>query len=102
MMMALGRMPSARQQALLGWIAIERGLRGYPPSIRELQARLAYRSINTIVWHLRQLKAAGYVTWDIGLERRAQPRTLALTKLGRTMLETWPHVLLERVDTVAA
>lgn len=51
---------------------------GYPPTVRELGARLGLSGIGTVVWHLDALERAGCI-------RRAPRRSRALTVLRETM-----------------
>ena len=49
--------------------------RGYAPTVRELAARLGWRSTNAVHPHLRALRDQGLVTWWEG-----HSRTLCLTE----------------------
>lgn len=70
-----------RQQAILEYIAQAIVEKGYPPTLREIGARMDIRSTNGVSDHLRALERKGYLE-RIGMKSRA----LKPTKLGRTFL----------------
>ncbi len=70
-----------RQQAILEFIAQAIVEKGYPPTLREIGARMDIRSTNGVSDHLRALERKGYLE-RIGMKSRA----LKPTKLGRTFL----------------
>lgn len=51
-----------RQREILNFIRRHQTVKGYWPSIREVQARFNFRSTNAVVGHLRALEAKGAVT----------------------------------------
>jgi repressor LexA len=51
-----------RQQEILAFIRRHQAVKGYWPSIREVQARFNFKSTNAVVGHLRALEAKGAVT----------------------------------------
>ena len=70
-----------RQQAILEYIQQAIDEKGYPPTLREIGARMDIRSTNGVSDHLRALERKGYLE-RIGMKSRA----LRPTKVGRTFL----------------
>ena len=70
-----------RQQAILEFIQQAIDDKGYPPTLREIGARMDIRSTNGVSDHLRALERKGYLE-RIGMKSRA----LRPTRLGRTLL----------------
>ena len=53
---------TARQTAVLEYIAESIEARGYPPTLREIGNHLGIRSTNGVNDHLRALERKGYLT----------------------------------------
>lgn len=72
-----------RQREILNFIRRHQAIKGYWPSIREVQARFHFKSTNAVVGHLRALEAKGAVTrvpgqaraFCIVSEARGEPET---------------------------
>lgn len=52
---------TARQAAILAFIAKRVRANGFPPSVREMMAHFSIRSTNGVVFHLRALERKGFV-----------------------------------------
>ena len=72
-----------RQREILNFIRRHQAVKGYWPSIREVQARFEFKSTNAVVGHLRALESKGAVTRVPG-----QARAFRLVTDGRTQAET--------------
>jgi repressor LexA len=71
-----------RQQMVLDFIRQSIMDRGYPPTLREIGARMGIRSTNGVNDHLRALERKGYLTREDMKSRALRPTTLAQTTLG--------------------
>jgi DNA-binding IclR family transcriptional regulator len=83
---------SARQEALLLWIAVEHALQGRPPTLRELARRLGYRGpgVSTVYRYMERLIASGLVCRDGSTH---QSRVWRVTPVGRAHLQHgWPEL----------
>ena len=69
---------TARQQMVLDFIQQSISDRGYPPTLREIGARMGIRSTNGVNDHLRALERKGYLTREDMKSRALRP-----TGLGR-------------------
>jgi repressor LexA len=87
---------TARQQAVLLFVAERIQKRKPPPTIREICKRFGFRSPNAAVNHLLPLERKGYITRDAGDSRLF--RTLRLTPAGRRHALGIPVVELSEVD----
>src|SRR5271156_1932589 len=65
-----------RQQMVLDFIRQSISDRGYPPTLREIGARMGIRSTNGVNDHLRALERKGYLTREDMKSRALRPRDL--------------------------
>src|SRR6266700_982307 len=70
-----------RQQQVLGYIRQSIVDRGYPPTLREIGARMGIRSTNGVNDHLRALERKGYLTREDMKSRALRPTGMG-TPLG--------------------
>jgi repressor LexA len=61
--------------------------RGYPPTLREIGARMGIRSTNGVNDHLRALERKGYLTREDMKSRALRPTNLATQTLGELPAE---------------
>jgi repressor LexA len=73
---------TSRQQMVLEFIRQSIADRGYPPTLREIGARMGIRSTNGVNDHLRALERKGYLTREDMKSRALRPTSLARTALG--------------------
>jgi repressor LexA len=66
-----------RQQMVLDFIQQSIHDRGYPPTLREIGARMGIRSTNGVNDHLRALERKGYLTREDMKSRALRPTNLA-------------------------
>src|SRR5271157_144279 len=66
-----------RQQLVLDFIRQSIHDRGYPPTLREIGARMGIRSTNGVNDHLRALERKGYLTREDMKSRALRPTNLA-------------------------
>src|ERR1700728_2499303 len=66
-----------RQQMVLDYIRESIVDRGYPPTLREIGARMGIRSTNGVNDHLRALERKGYLTREDMKSRALRPTHLA-------------------------
>jgi repressor LexA len=71
-----------RQQMVLDFIRQSIHDRGYPPTLREIGARMGIRSTNGVNDHLRALERKGYLTREDMKSRALRPTHLAAEALG--------------------
>jgi repressor LexA len=71
-----------RQQMVLDFIRQSIHDRGYPPTLREIGARMGIRSTNGVNDHLRALERKGYLTREDMKSRALRPTNLATQALG--------------------
>src|SRR3974390_1167556 len=71
-----------RQQMVLDYIRQSIVDRGYPPTLREIGARMGIRSTNGVNDHLRALERKGYLTREDMKSRALRPTSLAAQALG--------------------
>jgi repressor LexA len=71
-----------RQQMVLDFIRQSIVDRGYPPTLREIGARMGIRSTNGVNDHLRALERKGYLTREDMKSRALRPTHLASQTLG--------------------
>ncbi|HEX3344662.1 MAG TPA: transcriptional repressor LexA, partial [Polyangiaceae bacterium] len=76
-----------RQQMVLDFIRQSIHDRGYPPTLREIGARMGIRSTNGVNDHLRALERKGYLTREDMKSRALRPTNLANQQLGDLPLE---------------
>jgi repressor LexA len=67
-----------RQQMVLDYIRQSITDRGYPPTLRELGARMGIRSTNGVNDHLRALERKGYLTREDMKSRALRPTNMSL------------------------
>src|SRR6202453_4057466 len=65
-----------RQQMVLDFIRQSITDRGYPPTLREIGARMGIRSTNGVNDHLRALERKGYLTREVMKSRALRPTGL--------------------------
>src|SRR5258708_27787111 len=71
-----------RQQMVLDFIRQSISDRGYPPTLREIGARMGIRSTNGVNDHLRALERKGYLTREDMKSRALRPTNLDTQALG--------------------
>jgi repressor LexA len=71
-----------RQQMVLDFIQQSIHDRGYPPTLREIGARMGIRSTNGVNDHLRALERKGYLTREDMKSRALRPTNLAANSLA--------------------
>lgn len=71
-----------RQQMVLDFIRQSIADRGYPPTLREIGARMGIRSTNGVNDHLRALERKGYLTREDMKSRALRPTMHANTNAG--------------------
>ena len=71
-----------RQQMVLDFIRQSIHDRGYPPTLREIGARMGIRSTNGVNDHLRALERKGYLTREDMKSRALRPRDLDAGEAG--------------------
>ncbi len=76
-----------RQQMVLDFIRQSIHDRGYPPTLREIGARMGIRSTNGVNDHLRALERKGYLTREDMKSRALRPTNLAVQALGELPTE---------------
>src|ERR1700682_3761798 len=64
-----------RQSQVLDYIRTSIASRGYPPTLREIGARMGIRSTNGVNDHLRALERKGYLTREDMKSRALRPTT---------------------------
>jgi repressor LexA len=79
-----------RQQMVLDFIRQSITDRGYPPTLREIGARMGIRSTNGVNDHLRALERKGYLTREDMKSRALRPTSLATRALGDDAVPTEP------------
>jgi repressor LexA len=79
-----------RQQMVLDFIRQSIHDRGYPPTLREIGARMGIRSTNGVNDHLRALERKGYLTREDMKSRALRPTTLAAESLANGSISTEP------------
>src|SRR5215468_6067683 len=65
-----------RQQMVLDFIRESIATRGYPPTLREIGAKMGIRSTNGVNDHLRALERKGYLTREDMKSRALKPTAL--------------------------
>jgi repressor LexA len=73
---------TTRQQMVLDFIRQSIADRGYPPTLREIGARMGIRSTNGVNDHLRALERKGYLTREDMKSRALRPTGLATSALN--------------------
>jgi repressor LexA len=71
-----------RQQMVLDYIRQSITDRGYPPTLREIGARMGIRSTNGVNDHLRALERKGYLTREDMKSRALRPAPMAFGEQG--------------------
>jgi repressor LexA len=79
-----------RQQMVLDFIRQSISDRGYPPTLREIGARMGIRSTNGVNDHLRALERKGYLTREDMKSRALRPTSLAVQALGGVAVPAEP------------
>jgi repressor LexA len=80
-----------RQQMVLDYIRQSISDRGYPPTLREIGARMGIRSTNGVNDHLRALERKGYLTREDMKSRALRPTSLDKVGLPDAMQELQPE-----------
>jgi repressor LexA len=88
-----------RQQMVLDFIRQSIHDRGYPPTLREIGARMGIRSTNGVNDHLRALERKGYLTREDMKSRALRPTALG-APVGEATLEPANDVDLVEVQVV--
>jgi repressor LexA len=88
-----------RQQMVLDFIRQSIHDRGYPPTLREIGARMGIRSTNGVNDHLRALERKGYLTREDMKSRALRPTALG-TPPGEVVSEPANDVDLVEVQIV--
>src|SRR5258706_10844248 len=70
-----------RQQMVLDFLRQSLVARGYPPTLREIGARMGIRSTNGVNDHLRALERKGYLTREDMKSRALRPTGLGTPAL---------------------
>jgi len=81
---------TTRQQMVLDFIRQSIADRGYPPTLREIGARMGIRSTNGVNDHLRALERKGYLTREDMKSRALRPTGLAAAALGDDGIPSQP------------
>ena len=69
-MTAIAEKPMTDQQRqVLDWITVCRRVKGFCPTVREVQRGLGYASPNAVHGHLWRLRRKGVLTWEVGQNR---------------------------------
>src|SRR5277367_263917 len=84
-----------RQQMVLDFIRQSITDRGYPPTLREIGARMGIRSTNGVNDHLRALERKGYLTREDMKSRALRP-----THLAHQNSDLTPDIVANDVDMV--
>lgn len=71
-----------RQQMVLDFIKESISSRGYPPTLREIGAKMGIKSTNGVNDHLRALERKGYLTREDMKSRALKPTGMAEVGLG--------------------
>src|SRR5215472_5774778 len=79
-----------RQQMVLDFIRQSISDRGYPPTLREIGARMGIRSTNGVNDHLRALERKGYLTREDMKSRALRPTSLGARSLGEDAVPDAP------------
>jgi repressor LexA len=79
-----------RQQMVLDFIRQSINDRGYPPTLREIGARMGIRSTNGVNDHLRALERKGYLTREDMKSRALRPTHLATQALADSSVPSEP------------
>ncbi len=74
-----------RQQMVLDFIRQSIVDRGYPPTLREIGARMGIRSTNGVNDHLRALERKGYLTREDMKSRALRPTNIGSTTNGQAV-----------------
>jgi repressor LexA len=69
---------TSRQQMVLDFIRESIAQRGYPPTLREIGAKMGIRSTNGVNDHLRALERKGYLTREDMKSRALRPTTMGV------------------------
>jgi repressor LexA len=77
-----------RQQMVLDFIRQSIVDRGYPPTLREIGARMGIRSTNGVNDHLRALERKGYLTREDMKSRALRPTNLGQQSLGDVVIDS--------------
>jgi repressor LexA len=81
-----------RQQMVLDFIRQSITDRGYPPTLREIGARMGIRSTNGVNDHLRALERKGYLTREDMKSRALRPTGMAQVRASNDGSELTPVV----------
>src|SRR5258708_35397081 len=79
-----------RQQMVLDYIRQSITDRGYPPTLREVGARMGIRSTNGVNDHLRALERKGYLTREDMKSRALRPTSFAAESLATGSITAEP------------
>jgi repressor LexA len=89
-----------RQQMVLDFIRQSITDRGYPPTLREIGARMGIRSTNGVNDHLRALERKGYLTREDMKSRALRPTNLGGPAAGSDAVRAEPANDVDLVEVV--
>ncbi len=89
-----------RQQMVLDFIRQSITDRGYPPTLREIGARMGIRSTNGVNDHLRALERKGYLTREDMKSRALRPTNIDGSAEGSNGVRTEPANDVDLVEVV--
>jgi repressor LexA len=87
-----------RQQMVLDFIRQSIHDRGYPPTLREIGARMGIRSTNGVNDHLRALERKGYLTREDMKSRALRPTNLGTPALAENGVSAEPANDVDFID----
>src|SRR5271170_4462369 len=89
-----------RQQMVLDYIRQSITDRGYPPTLREIGARMGIRSTNGVNDHLRALERKGYLTREDMKSRALRPTNIGAPALGGDAVSAEPANDVDLVEVL--
>src|SRR5579863_6260267 len=89
-----------RQQMVLDYIRQSITERGYPPTLREIGARMGIRSTNGVNDHLRALERKGYLTREDMKSRALRPTNIGAPALGTDGVASEPANDVDLVEVL--
>ena len=89
-----------RQQMVLDFIRQSINERGYPPTLREIGARMGIRSTNGVNDHLRALERKGYLTREDMKSRALRPTSMGPANGSDPMLDAGLSIAANDADLI--